>query len=294
LRVYAGASTAAPHSAGNYVWAQLVVSTGGAVSLSVWKRIGGTNTQIVATDNATGITPNSATPQNVTVSIELAIQQVTVRLKVGSDEEKVYNGTVTEGDYAVLGTYAGYATLNNTTSALLLDRAVMAVPETPGQMSGLTVWNAAAAGKTLAYHRDRLAAMYPDPLDVLVVSMGHNYGTQSPASFIADVESFLTAFKAAHPETTVVLSSQNPQKAPSLTVAAHAARQAALRDFAFVNGYEYLPGYETFAALPSGGAAFIGPDGIHPTSPTFGTLEDSGAVRWAQAWFDRVENTRLL
>jgi len=293
-RVYAACTTSAPASSGNYVWAQLVVNTSGAASFSVWKRVGGTNTQIISTDNTTGIATNSATPQNVKIEISLAIQQVSAKLTVNDGTPKTYEGTVTESDYAALGTYAGYAMLNNAAGRHALDAATISVPLTPGVSSGIRIWNGAVAGSTLAYAQSRIASLYPEPLDILFICTGHNYGTMNGATFVAAVDDFIEAFQAVHPTTKILITSQNPQKSPSTTIAAHAARQAALRDYAAEKGFEYLPAYEMFASMPDGGSSFIMSDGIHPTSPPFNTLEDSGAVRWAQALLDQVNGFRKI
>lgn len=294
FRIYVGSTSATPTTSGNYVWLQIQINSGGTVTVSTWKRISGTNTQLGTSDTSSGIAANSGTPQNVTVTLNLAIQAVSASISVNGGAAKNYNVTVTESDYGALGTYGGFAMLNNANSRFTLDSATIATPFTPGTSSGLSVYNGAAGGTTLAYQQARLATMYPDPLDILLVGAGHNYGTKSPSVFISEVDAFITAFKVAQPDTKIIITSQNPQKSPSTTITAHALRQAALRDYAAENGFEYLPAFELFASQSDGGESLIMSDGIHPTYPAFGSLDDSGVVRWAQLWIDQVNGNRRI
>jgi lysophospholipase L1-like esterase len=179
-----------------------------------------------------------------------------------------------------------------------VDSVTIATPFTPGAYTGLEVWNAAVGGTTLTHQKDRLATMYPagTAFDWLLVTGGHNNGTQEPATFITEVDAFVTAFKAAHPETLIVVSSQNPQFAPATTVTAHARRQAALRDYAMAKGYEYLPVFEAFTNQPDGGASLVNPaDGVHPTVATTTDVTTwCGNLLWAAVWLGAIKSRRRV
>lgn len=258
----------------------------------MWKRFSGTNTQLVAGDFETGLVGNSATPQQLTLKVTTSIQNLSVTAVVGG-KVKTYTATITEADYAAMGTYAGIIAGTSATFASV-DSVAISVPTVAEAYAGIQVWNAAVGGATLAYQQQRLAAMFNQPkIDVLIVSGGHNYATKSPAEFIAEVESFVTAYRALHPESLILVSSQNPQKAPAGYVAAHAARQAALREWAKQSGYEYVPAFESFLAQPDKGESLIQADGIHPTTPPAYSTAASGATVWAQALNEMVSARRV-
>ena len=125
-----------------------------------------------------------------------------------------------------------------------------------------------------------LAVMFPDgPIDVLVCASGHNYGMGEPAPFIAELGGFVRAYLDAHPESAVVVSSQNPQYEPAVAVEQHKARQAAVRRLAASQGWGYVPAFEAFASHADG-RSLVDTDGVHPL-PT-------GADVWAQAWQDMI------
>lgn len=296
-RVAVGCTQANFASGGSYVWAQIGLTTSGVPQISVWKRISGVNTQIGSTVTIAGLTTSSATPQDLKVKAEIAIQAVTVTLTVGGVDQ-VINATVTEGDTAILGTFSGLASPANASASFAVDHVAMAIPFTAGTTGdGLEIWNAAVGGTTLAHQQANMATMYPSAthFDWILVTGGHNHGTQEPAEFLAVVDSFVDAFKVAHPETLIVISSQNPQFAPRTSgeITAHRRRQEALRGYAMDNGYEYLPVFEAFAAQPDGGASLVNSgDGIHPTATTSNNITTwCGNLLWAAVWLSII-NTR--
>lgn len=158
------------------------------------------------------------------------------------------------------------------------------IVDTPGTGTGtLAIRNAGIAGGklstfTAAKRAEQFGSLDPD---VLLFTMGHNHAAQTASSFVDEVAAWLAAWRAEHPECTVVISSQNPEFSPAVNVEAHRARQAALRTWAKANGYDYVPTFEEFTALPDGGASLVG-DGIHPTTPPGDTTTGNyGAVKWA-------------
>lgn len=281
-RFYVGSSSAILTSG---VWAGFGISTTGNPSLSLWKTIGGVSTQIGATSFATGLTGGSDTPQSATLKLEVSIQNVSATLTVNGTPVTI-SGTITEADYAALGTFAGFVNVEAlpASTANKVSSITLETPATAATFDGLVAINGAVGGVTLAYQQSRLATMFPtsEPIDVLILTTGHNYGTMTGAAFTAALESFLTDWFALHPASDVLLTSQNPQFAPAPSPAAHAERQAALRAWAAKSGYEYLPVFERFVAEPDGGVSLVGADGIHPTTPPVGDLSVwSGARLWA-------------
>ncbi|WP_422757268.1 SGNH/GDSL hydrolase family protein [Paenarthrobacter sp. C1] len=303
MRFYVGSNGKTTATSTTHLFAQLAVSTTGVGNLSVYKRINNVLTQLGTTDFSTGIPGTSATPQKATVKVELAIQNLTVTLTPDGGTPKVYTSTITEADYAALGTWAMVSTANNTADAARLDSITIETPYTPPILSGIEVWNGAVGGTNLTYQKDRLELLYPaaTKFDILFVTGGHNKGTATPASFITEVDGFVAAFKVAHPETKIVISSQNPQKAPATTGVAHAARQSALRAYAMDKGYEYLPVFEAFTAQEDKGLSLIiDTDGIHAKYPGYPvanagltSLAWSGSVLWASVWLDAINARRI-
>ena len=125
-------------------------------------------------------------------------------------------------------------------------------------------------------------------IDVLIVSIGHNNGSQSASDFLKLAGDWISAYQGEHPETAILISSQNPEFSPAATKAAHAARQAAFRTWARDRGFDYLPAFEAFAARADGGQALVMSDGIHPTTPPSGLTGDYGAVLWADTFTSTI------
>lgn len=189
-----------------------------------------------------GVTSSSATLQAVTMKLDVAIQALTLTLTVGGVDQ-VLTASLTETDTGILGTYSGLSMPANANGSFKVDSVTMATPFTPGTYTGLEVWNAAVGGTTLTYQQARITTMYPSgtAFDWLLVTSGHNGGTQTQTAFVAEVDAFITAFRAAHPETLIVISSQNPQFTPATILEAHARRQAAFRDYAMSKGTSTCP-----------------------------------------------------
>lgn len=202
-----------------------------------------------------------------------------------------------ESDTGIFGTFAGVAIPANASGTFAIDSVTLTVPQATGApSSSLEIWNGAVGGTTLAHQRDRIATMYPSNMrfDRILVTGGHNHGTQEPADFLAILGAFIAAFRAAHPEARILISSQNPQFAPSSTIAAHARRQQALRGYALERGYEYLPVFEAFTAQPDGGASLVlSSDGIHPTTSTNSDITTwNGSMLWAAVWMSTINSRR--
>lgn len=282
-RFFLGAPNGTAFGAG--LWAQIAINTAGQPILTLWKTIAGVTTQLGASVPITGLTFNSPTPQQATLAVSIAIQNVSVTVTVAGVPFTV-SGTLTESEYAGLGTFAWLAALDGApvSAGNRVESVTIDTPYTPASYDGLTALNGAVGGTTLEYQRTRVATMYPasQPIQTLFVLTGHNLGNGSPATMIAELAAFLDAFRAIHPDVDVVVVSQNPQKVPSTSVAAHATRQAALRAWTTRQGLEYVPVFEAFTAQPGRGLSLVQADGIHPTTPGIADLSVwSGARLWA-------------
>lgn len=146
----------------------------------------------------------------------------------------------------------------------------------------LTLYNGSLSGSTLDYQIGRVAAQFPDPLDVLVISSSHNYTTMTEADYITELEGYMAAVRAVHPDVTILLSSQNPEYAPmtAARITAHLKRMRALRQYAEANLYGYIPVTEVWQAAGDP-TLLIQNDGLHPTVGA-----NSGSSLWAGVAFD--------
>ena len=257
---------------GNRVYGYLSISSVGNVSAGIYKYIG-SNTAITATVTATGIDNDSATSQNATVTFGLADNVATMTILKDGGSLVTLSGSILADDYASLTQFAGLTT-PAVAPGIAVDAVTIRTAEVPAAASGLTVINGAMSGTTLAYQQARIADMYSaGTIDALVIAGGHNYGTMTPADFVAALDNFIVAYKVVHPESLILICTENPQFSPSATIAEHAARQAAARNYAKVNGHDYLAAFEAFTAQADGGASLVESGGVHPTP--------SGYLFWA-------------
>lgn len=125
--------------------------------------------------------------------------------------------------------------------------------------------------------------VYGDPLDALVLSHGHNYGTMGADQFEQVLSGFAAFVVERRPSTQLIVTSQNPQFAPAASPAAHAARQAGARRWASARRLTYVPFFERAAAQPDGGVSWVATDGVHPSqSPGGVPLDGTGSTEWAR------------
>lgn len=297
-RLIVGATTASPTTGGNYIWVQDQITTAGILQLSLWKRIAGVNTQIGATiTNPAGAPSNSATPVTITSIIDSAIQAISVTFKIAGQADQVISGTITEDDVAALGTYAGISG-TNTGTAIVTNSIQLAIPFTAGSFRGLDIYNGAVGGTSLDYQTAHMSELYPASrlLDFIYITQGHNSTALTDAAFVSRLDAFVTAFKAIHPETAILIASQNPQFAPATSIAAHAQKQRVLRKYAMTKGYEYLPIFEAFTAQADGGLTLVNPgDGIHPTTTTTTDITTwCGNLLMTAVWLQAIKARRRV
>jgi hypothetical protein len=137
----------------------------------------------------------------------------------------------------------------------------------------LTVYIGCRASQTFQYQKDRLATLYPTPLDLLMACSSHNYGGITSATYLTRVGEFVDALFQAQPETGLVFASQNPERSPIAVsvLTAHRNRNVALAEWAERRGFGYIPVHEAFMAHESQWDDLIDPDGVHPTKGAIGT-----------------------
>lgn len=157
---------------------------------------------------------------------------------------------------------------------------------TPSGPPALTVYCAAVASTTFAYHAARVAALLPSAPDLVILSSSHNYTTGDSATYVAEIESIAAQVQALYPTAGIALSSQNPEFTPraDASISAHASRLAQLRRLAGKHRWDYIPIAEAFLALNDRGQSLVSSsDGIHPTIGA-----SSGQAFWAATfnnWF---------
>jgi hypothetical protein len=261
----------------NHVFVAIQVSTTGIVTTSIVKRIANTATTLTS---ANGHLPSAQA--STTFDASISVVGLTVTAIVNGN---TISATLTQADADALSAASalGLGSSNDvggTASAVRIDILGSA---TAAQT--VKLWCGSKSGSTLQWQQDRLAALYPVPLDLLFISSIHNYGSDSPAQWQAKVDTFVAAFRKVQPTCGIVIVSQNPQKPGSLAVsrAAHMARAMSARSYARRRGFGYAPTIEAFLARGDKGVSLILPDGIHPTTGEAPASAPTGSSLWRDA-----------
>lgn len=279
FRVYLGSPG---HGGGGGVWLALTISTSGGLSGSLHKTVSGTTTTLDPSKTVAGQVTNSATSLAVKATVTWSGTTVTASTVVAGQTTS-WSATLSPGDPALFGTWLAL-TAHNIPPVAPFGFEIDRVEASSGiKANRFEVWNGSIAGATPAtFNQTLLNSQFGGNLfDLVILNFGHN-GSQSGAQFVATISGWLDGWLTDHSESSVLLMSQNPQKAPSAGIAGHAARLAALRIWAAEQGYPYVPVWETFRQQPGSGESLILSDGVHPTSPPSGTTTgDYGSVLWA-------------
>lgn len=265
---------------------RLYVNGSTTATIALAKVVGGTQT-VLATFPAGTIPSNAAAtwydveisydPDTLAVTAMLNGQTVTGSLAVGDDASM--------GDAFVIADQSASSGLRG----LEIRGDYLATVEDggPSPYGWLTLYNANYAGGRATMQRQNLAAMFPEPIDLLVIHHGHNYAASfTPEQVISDLEGLIDDLEAQQPSRPfdVVVESENPEVPPAATIAAHLAQQRAIRGWALANGYGYVPIYEAFAGRPDGGKSLINPaDGVHPTVPGGTNFQRDVVKAWIRA-----------
>lgn len=290
FRYYLGGTTATSQSG---IMLAVNISNTGGLSFTPYNNISNPPTRFGDQLYASGATANSATPVQVTVRMEIDIQNVTITVTGPTGEARSTSGVIPEEQYAQLGTWVQTWAFNAETPGLGIDHLKILTAPQPPVGDTLDVWNGAiAGGRWTTFNDAKLDEMFGGlHVDVLMFSMGHNNGSQSGSAFSAEVEAWIDLWMSHHPETQAIIwISQNPQFPPATRVSAHRERQLAMR-VAAKQKWEYVAGYEAFSTQPDGGQSMVGPDGIHPTTPGGGAMDgDYGAVLMAETILSAVHS----
>lgn len=204
---------------------------------------------------------NTATPQ--VLDISLALDGLTVTATAGT---QTVSDTITQAEADELGELLELQAASAGTAPhfRVLEAGATYEVETPGDPG-----------------TPATDPVYGDPLDVMLISHGHNYGSISGDQYLGVIADFLAFMRERRPSTLPLFVTQNPQFAPAANPVAHARRQAAVRGFARQYGYGYAPVFEHFAAQADGGQAWVSSDGVHPTAPTTPTVTaGKGTSEW--------------
>ena len=242
-----------------------ITATTGAQVWSMGKKVAGVTSWL-----ATGVgSPLAAGATSATVSIEINPSG----LIVGAIDAATMTGQLSAAETAAVVSGASMVWFRGWSAAAVPSYLAIrrAYAQTGLPNGGLTVYNGSKSGSTLAYALDKLPALYPPSVavDLLVLSSSHNYNAGTVADFLTDLDAFVTAYRTLHPESGIVLTSQNPEYAPIpvANILAHKARNAEIRKYAARYGYGYLPIAEKWGEQASV-ANWIQSDGVHPTRAT--------------------------
>lgn len=121
----------------------------------------------------------------------------------------------------------------------------------------LDIVNASVSGATIAYHEAELATTLLAKPDALIVSLGHNQGTDDATTYLADMDGLIGDILAAEPGTPIIVMSQNLETSAATNYLAHNARQEAIPAWAALRGHGLLDRY------PEVIAGNVSVDGIH-------------------------------
>lgn len=265
-RVHAIATT------GEEIFAEIAVS-GSAYQLNLFKRVGGTASNL---GTAPAVFGSTASEQTVDLSLTVLNKALEAIATIGA-ETRNRTATLTEAD-----TWAGFTDtsarrINITGSTMKVDEITAG---TAGSVGTLRVINGSKPGAVLGYHQSRLGIMVPVAPDLLTLSSSHNHGTETPETLQATITAVVNTLAATYPNMGVAVSSQNPEFSPawssSAIINAHLERIKSLRPYAAAKGWGYIAAAEKFLTRADRGLAWVMADGIHPDAA-------NGSPAWRDA-----------
>lgn len=255
-RLHLGASGA------NEVFAEIAILTGPVMRVTIFQRVGGTATTVVASSNITAVT---GVTQNCDVVLTMQGTAVTASM--------TYNGTTVSasGTLSVAGNWAGFAAATNLNISGVAGFKVDSV--TVGKnSSGLTpgtlrIINGSKPGAAASYLIPRTQLLSPVAAELITISTSHNHGTQTVAGYYTDLDNLVAGAMVKAPNAGVAICGQNPEFPPNdaATVAAHNLRIAAVRPRCATKGWGYIGAAEKFLIRSDRGQSWVqSADGIHP------------------------------
>jgi len=270
-------------NASNQLYVFLSVTAAGAATWGIQKRISGTATTI-ASGPVLGLPANTASTFNVTI----ALNGTTVTATANG---LTVTAALTAADLTALAasTVSGFGTFGGAADAGTAIDAFQYRVTTTATANGqkLTVYNGSVPGKQLGFQLPRLSDFMPVRPDLLFVSSSHNYGAMMGPAYMQIVTQFIGSVRALYADLPIVLCSQNPQfPGAAAYPASHLSRMLALRIYALLNGFGYLPVIEAFLGQPDGGRSRVLADGIHPNQ--------DGSALWHAVASDYLASKSLL
>ena len=252
----------------------IAVSTAGAVTWTLSKVIGGTNSTVAASVTLTALTANTA---NQSFTLVVQTSGLTFSATLGAS---TISGTLLQADVDALALATATGIAAGASTAMTMDSYTVEQigATTPPK---LTIYNCSVAGTTLSYQQPILQSITPVAPDLAVLSTGHNYAGATPSQFEAFLDSFLSDYTNRFPAAGILITSQNPQKAPAANKAPHFTRQVYLRSYCARRQIGFVPVFEKWNATSGGGVTMIDTDGVHPTK---------GASSGSEFWATQVKN----
>ncbi|MCK0517851.1 hypothetical protein [Williamsia sp. DF01-3] len=269
------------------LYGYLNISTTGIATWGISKNIGGTTTTVV-TGAANPLTANSATPQAANMTLTVAGTAVSFTLN-----GTTINGTLTSDDVTTLapGTTDGWT--GGTVGGMVIGDFEVEVTTAGAVPRQIHMYNGALTGSTLDYQTTWLTQQCPVTPELVIINSCHNYGSDSPATYLGKLDAFVTLVRATWPTAGIVIMSQNPEKPPAANQNTHLLRLLAIRSWAAKRGIGYIPVMEAFRAKSDLGVSLIRNDGVHPTDTTDTADPNNGAFVWTDAVSDYFDALRL-
>lgn len=273
----------------NSLYCDIRVSSAGAVTSNVFKRVAGTTTNIGSVTSP-ALIPGSTS--NVTINFEVE--------RVGTAVTTRVNGTtlvsataLTSGDVTVFnaGQKCGFVGGSGNLTSMSIDSVAVTVTPTVDTVPKISIYNGSAPGQTLAYQTTNFATMFPVAPDVMYVSSIHNYTTTTGSAYYTTLKTFCeTTVKGTYPSCRIVVCSQNPKKQPAIGAESHLAKISQTRILASDMGYAYMPVAEGFLST-SGWSSLVQSDGVHPT---VGLSGGTGSSLWRDIAVNQILYSRML
>lgn len=269
----------------NLIYGYLNVSASGAATWGITRTIAGTSTAVSGAAN-----PLTANTAGQAIAPTLTVSGLTVTFTLGNAGNSTVTMTLPQADADVLGaaTIDGFSGGPAGSGLMTLGPFSTTVTSAAGPAQTITLYNGAVTGTTLDYQASRLAAQCPVTPDVVLINSCHNYGADTPATYLGKLDAFVALLGATWPPAGVVIMSQNPEKSPATGIAPHQLRLLAIRGWAAKRGVGYVPVLEAFRARADLGVNLVRSDGVHPTDNTdtadaaSGTAASNGAQLWGR------------
>jgi len=142
----------------------------------------------------------------------------------------------------------------------------------------VSVLNGSHPGGTIAYHSDatRLAIVNAAPSDVTIVNLGHNDVATTLANYVTLVGSIVTR----NPNTSIIISTQNPQHSTATNYRRHATLMERLRQVAAREGWSVIDAYGVILATGNADGHVAAAD-VHPTALGYTVWAAAAAASFA-------------